>query len=560
MSILSRIFGWFHGLSPAQTRAVKVERDLRIRMPDGVVLLANRYAPRDGDGLPTILVRSPYGRDGLWGLIYGVPFAERGFQVLIQSCRGTFGSEGDFDPFRKDRDDGLATVRWIREQPWFSGKLAMMGASYMGYVQWAIGAEAGPDLRALSIDVSFSDVRASMFAGGSFWLDTALTWVFLVANQERSLARVLLTQARGASLLAPAMAHLPLRTADEVAIGREALYLRDWVDHAEPGDPWWEPIGFAGKVGDVDAPVRMLGGFFDVFLPQTLADYRRLRDAGKTPYLTLGPWAHGDTAWATVSLNETLAWFRAHLLDDTSALQDEPVRVFVMGGKERLFHDWPPPGTRAVRHHLQSGGGLSAKAPAPSEPDRFRYDPADPTPAVGGSSLSKNAGSKDNRKLEKRADVLLYTSEPLTEDVEVIGPVTAEVFVLSTLENADFFVRLCDVHPSGKSMNVSDGITRLRPGVAEAGEDGIRKVTVEMWATACLFKKGHRIRLQVSSGAHPRHARNTGSGEPLGAATTLVAADQTVFHDPAHPSAIVLPVLARAPQISGSAAAGLLAR
>lgn len=543
MSILSRIFGWVHGLPPAQTRAVQIERDLPIPMPDGAVLLAHRYAPRGASGLPTILVRSPYGRGAMWGLIYGVPFAERGFQVVIQSCRGTFGSGGDFDPFWKDRDDGLATVRWIREQPWFSGKLAMMGASYLGYVQWAIGAEAGPDLRALSIDVSFSDVRGAMFAGGSFWLDTALTWVLLVANQEKSLLRVMLTQARGAKLLAPAMMHLPLRTSDEAAIGRAAPYLRDWVDHGEPGDPWWDGISFADKVGDVDAPVRMLGGFFDVFLPLTLEDYARLRKAGKTPYLTLGPWAHGDSGWVTVSLQETLAWFRAHLLDDTSALREQPVRVFVIGGKERHFHDWPPPGTSAVRHHLHAGGGLSVKEPGPSEPDRFRYDPADPTPAVGGSTLGPNSGSKDNRRLEKRADVLLYTSEPLAQDVEVIGPVSAELHVKSSLEHTDFFVRLCDVHPSGKSMNVSDGLARIRPGVAPPGEDGVRRVIVEMWATACLFKKGHRIRVQVSSGAHPRHARNTGSGEPLGAATRLVAADQAVFHDPAHPSAIVLSVL-----------------
>ncbi len=264
--------------------------------------------------------------------------------------------------------------------------------------------------------------------------------------------------------------------------------------------------------------------------------------AGKTPYLTLGPWAHLDPKWATISLHETLAWFRAHLLDDTSALRDQPVRVLLLGGGERQFHDWPPPAA-AVRYHLHAGKGLSPEAPGASEPDGYRYDPADPTPAVGGSTLSANAGAMDNRKLEARADVLVYSTEPLEKDMEVIGPVTAEIFVQSSLEHTDFFVRLCDVHPSGKSINVSDGLVRLAPGRAPAGEDGVRKVVVEMWAAACLFKRGHRIRVQVSSGAHPRYVRNTGSGEPLGTATKLVAADQRVYHDPAHPSAIVLPVL-----------------
>ena len=545
MSFLSRVMERMNRLPPAQTRDIVVDRDLKVPMRDGVTLLADRFAPRKPSGpLPTILVRSPYGRGGLWGVQYGELFSERGFQVVIQSCRGTFGSGGEFLPFHAEREDGLATLAWLRDQPWFDGRLAMMGGSYVGYVQWAMGADVGPEMKAYSIEVSFSEIRSSMFAGGSYWLDTALTWGLIVTEQQRSPLLSLLAQARSSSVLARAFRHLPVRTADEVGLGQPTPFLRDWLDHATPGDPWWSPIDHSARVADMRAPVRMLGGYFDIFLPRTLADYELLRAAGKRPYLTLGPWSHIDPGWGAVSLNETLAFFRAHLMDDRSGLREEPVRVHVINGKTRDFPEWPPPGTRPVRYHLHAGGALLTGAPPPSEPDRYRYDPADPTPSVGGSSLSNNAGSRDNRKLESRPDVLVYTTPELTEDVEVIGPVSAELFVKSSLPHADFFVRLCDVHPNGKSMNVSDGIFRVTPESAPVQEDGSRKVTVSMWPTACLFPRGHKIRVQVSSGAHPRFARNPGSGERFDTTMRLVAADQTVFHDPERPSAVVLPVLA----------------
>jgi len=235
----------------------------------------------------------------------------------------------------------------------------------------------------------------------------------------------------------------------------------------------------------------------------------------------------------------------AHLKGDPGSLREAPVRLFVMGAQQwRDFPDWPPP-AQSERWYLQPGGVLAPATPPTSEPDRYRYDPTDPTPAVGGNSLGarKHMGPKDNRKLEARADVLIYTSAVLEHDVEVIGPVTAELYVRSSLQHTDFFARLCVVEPSGKSINVCDGIVRLTPGYAVPQADGSLRIQIDLWPTAYHFRRGQRMRVQISSGAHPRFARNLGSGEPLATATTLQVADQTIYHDPEHPSAILLPIL-----------------
>jgi uncharacterized protein len=296
-------------------------------------------------------------------------------------------------------------------------------------------------------------------------------------------------------------------------------------------------------VAPVPSPVYVLGGWYDIFLPQTIADYMRLKQVGAQPYLTIGPWAHTMFGWMPIAIHESLAWFRAYLLNDRTGLRHKPVRIYVMGADEwREYDEWPPTGYAAQHWHLQPNHTLDTAMPQETTPDTYHYDPADPTPAVGGTTLSRNSGPKDNRELEARADVLVYSSALLYRDIEVIGTVQAELYVKSSLDYSDFFVRLCDVEPSGKSINVCDGLLRLCPGHPAPQADGCLKIDVVLWPTAHRFLAGHRIRLQVSSGAHPRFARNPGSGEPLASATTLVAADQTVYHDPAHPSAILLPV------------------
>jgi uncharacterized protein len=540
MSITGRLLEWMFKLPPARTRNIAVEQNVPAPMPDGVVLLADRYYPRDGEKPPTILIRTPYGRTA--GKLMGPIFAERGFQVVVQSCRGTFGSGGEFDPFRNERSDGLATFEWLKQQPWFSGEVATVGQSYLGFVQWAIATEAGPELKAMATQITTSQFRTAFYTGESFSLDTILTWIYLVSHQEGSLPAVIWAQMRRAARLQPLINHLPIRDLDRLATGKRVPFYQDWLAHNEAGDEWWAPVDFSESVADVSVPVLMLGGWYDIFVMETLADYNRLRQAGRQPYLTLGPWTHTDMKMISLLLNESLVWFQAHLLGEREKLRQAPVRIFVMGANEwREYPEWPPAGYEVQRWHLQTGAGLAQAAPAESTPDHYRYDPADPTPAVGGSSLSQNSGPRDNRALEARSDVLLYTSEPLEHDVEVIGQVQAELYVGSTLEHTDFFARLCDVDPSGKSINICDGLLRLVPGRPPADPEGVRRICIELWPTAHRFRRGHRIRVQISSGSHPRFIRNPGSGEPLSTATTLKVADQRVYHDPAHPSAILLP-------------------
>lgn len=558
MSLLSRLFSKIYRLPPALTHDIEIAGDIPISMPDGVVLLANHFYPhhaREQPGAPpfahppVILVRSPYGRGEFIGTLFGELFAERGFQVLIQSCRGTFGSGGDFQPFVFERADGLATVAWLKEQPWFPGQFAMLGPSYLGFVQWAIGADAGPELSALCIAISGSRLRDLMYPGGTFSLETALCWQYIVDHQEGSLLDGLLTiQGTDAEVRAVAN-RLPLASLDKVMLGKAKPFFGNWLEHNAPDDSFWKSFDMSPSLERIDAPVHLIGGYYDIFLPRQLADFKRLEQAGKKPYLTLGPWHHMHSELTSEILRQSLQWLGAHLLGDKSTLRDAPVRLFITGAQAwREYSTWPPPGSTPTPYYLQPQAQLSAKLPPPSKPDTFRYDPHDPTPSVGGPSLNQdNAGIKNMKPLETRNDILLYTSAPMEEDLEIIGPVYGDLYVQSNLEHTDFLVRVCDVSPGGKSINLCEGILRLEPGKPETEKHGAKHIQIEAWATGHCFKRGHRIRVHVGSGAHPCFARNLGGGEALATGTKLYIADQRIYHDPERPSAVVLPVM-RNPQ------------
>jgi putative CocE/NonD family hydrolase len=443
-----------------------------------------------------------------------------------------------------EQADGLATIEWMKNQEWFSGEFATTGGSYLGYVQWAVARDVGPELKAMVPQITASEFNGMMYCGGSFTLSDCITWANIVHTQEKS-RLAFLSVMFASHKLEPAFSHLPLCDADSLVVGERIQFWQDWLEHSEPDDEWWKSVDHSRVVAEVTAPINFLGGWYDIFLPWMIKDYTLLKNAGRKPYLTIGPWSHTNMGMLLGdSQRESIAWLRAHLLDDRSLLREAPVRVFVMGaGEWRNLTEWPPPGYQPQRWYLQSEGVLTPELPVESDPDNYRYDPSDPTPNIGGAIMNSKAGSRDNRSLETRSDVLIYTSTVLSHDQEIIGPVQAELFVKSSLEYTDFFVRLCDVYPSGKSFNICDGILRLRPGRPACEKDGTIKLDIEMWPTAYRFAQGHRLRLQVSSGAHPRFVRNLGTGEPLATGTSLRTADQTVYHDPAHPSAIILPAL-----------------
>jgi len=533
---------------PPGPHRVLVDRDLPVPMPDGVTLLADRYYPAsfhtpEAAKPPVILVRSPYGRRGFVGLTNGRFFAQHGFQAVVQSVRGTFGSGGIFDPLANEHSDGLATVEWLTAQRWFGGAFAMHGPSYLGYAQWAIAAHAGPQLRAMAVQMAASQVHEAAYVGGAFALESTLSWSDLTTRIERPMGGLTagftsIRRARRAALRS-----VPMSEFDTLAAGVPVPFYQDVLRNAAVDGAYWRRRDHSANVARVIAPVSMLGGWYDVFLPWQLRDYERLRRAGQQPRLTIGPWYHGDPRQVSAAGTDALAWFRAHLLDDTSALPAGPVSLYITGaGEWRRYADWPVPGMRTQRWHLQPRRGLAPDPPAASTPDTYRYDPEHPTPALNGPTLIGNSLPEDNRRLEARKDVLTFTSRTLATGLDVIGPVTAELYVRSSRAHTDFLVRLCDVTPTGASVSVCEGVRRVLPPGPPPGPDGVRRVHVEVWPAGHRFLPGHRLRVQVASGAYPRVDRNSGTGEPAGLAPMLPA-DQEIFHDPDHPSAILLPVI-----------------
>ena len=533
MSLLSAVGARALGLPPATNRVL---RELGVRLPaaGGVKLLTDLYLARPGGPRPTVLIRSPYGRSRLvWGGLAGL-FAERGYHAVVQSCRGTFGSGGRLD-FQAEAGDGRAAAEWIVSQRWSNGEIGTFGLSYLSFVQWALASTRPPQLKAMAIQIMSADRSRTYYPGGAFALDNALTWSYQMAHQELGGVGGLLATLRQRRALEPAFRHLPLLTADEVATGQPVPFYREWVSH-QPGDDFWRELDFAPLLEDHRVPTSFVGGWYDYFLPYMLEEHGRLAADGRDGQLVIGPWRHSSAAGGIAGFREALAWFDVHLKGEAARRNPARVRVAVMGvGRPewRGLESWPPTGER-VAWQLQPGGQLAPAMPPASEPDRFRYDPADPTPAIGGTSLSSNSGPRDNRALERRPDVLTYTSQPLTAALEVIGPVQAELHLESSTEHFDVFARLCDVDPRGRSTNICDGILRCGPGIAQP-------VCVDLWPTAYCFAAGHRIRLQVSGGSHPRFARNLGTGEPPATGTRLAVSERAVFHDPERPSRLLLP-------------------
>ena len=544
-----RLLARWLDLPPAQFK-VSVRRNLRVPMPDGVMLATDHYAPREPGSFPTILIRTPYGR-AYAPVFYAYCFAERGYHVVVQDVRGRFGSDGEFEPFLNESGDGAATVSWLARQPWFNGVLGSWGQSYLAYTQWALAMEAPEAVAALFPSLPSSRGPFTGKVDEAQLLELPLRWmVVLYALLHAPGGQGAFAPWKAVWRLSPlgqdrtlvgAFSHVPVEECDEVAIGEEVPYFRQIMTEGPPSQ--WEESDYSRRLGHLSQPVHLLGGWYDFMLGDMLADYEMLRAAGRVPFLTVGPWDHVHPEISRFQLQEGLAWFDAHLKGRKERLRRKAVYVYVMGADEwREFDSWPPP-SRPTSFYLQPDQGLSLQLPPQeSAADSYLYDPADPTPAVGGPLFISGAGARDNRALEARPDVLTYTTGVLDHDLDVVGPVKATLYVASSLQYADFFARLCDVHPDGRSVNVCDGIVRLHPERCAVQEKVVR-VDIDMWATAYHIRPGHAIRLQVSSGAHPRFARNPGTaGAPI-STNAMRMGRQTVYHDVGHPSALILPLL-----------------
>jgi putative CocE/NonD family hydrolase len=513
---------------------------IAVAMADGARLSTDLFQPIGDGPFPTLLMRLPYGRAGFAGIAH--TYAARGFNVVLQACRGTEESEGVFNPLTNERADGLATLDWLRQQPWFDGRLGLTGPSYLGFTAWAI-AEA-PEVKAIAIKVSSSEFRGVVFPHGAFHLGLWLSWLqvieglgdvlifslrMLTGDIERRTARAALT--------------LPLLEADKVAVGRPVPFWRDWFETAIEDGPFWHAMDHRARAVTTTAPVHLLGGWYDFMIDSLLADYRRLADAGRAPWLTVSVSTHIGGGHDVDNPVETLAWMHRHLLGDTTLPRRKPVAIEISGlGKWRQFDAFPPgPPMPATRYFLPAGRLADEPPQATAPPSRYTYDPNDPTPNRGGAIFAfTGAGPVSQRNLERRRDTLVFTSAPLAAPLTLIGNAMATIFIRVRVPHADIFVRLNDVDALGRSRNICDGLHRITPATPH-DDAGIMRVEVELHATAHSFRRGHRLRLLIASGAHPRYARNCGTGEPITTATRLVSNEIEIFHDADHPAAIALP-------------------
>lgn len=511
---------------PPSTTDYTVARGIPIRMRDGVELQGDHYAPTTTKERGTILVRCPYGRSVPYSLFFARVYAARGYHVLLQSCRGTFGSGGAFEPMLHEINDAADTVAWLREQPWFAGRIATVGLSYLGFTQWALLMDPPPELVTSVIVVGPHDFSRAAYGTGAFALNDFLAWSDVVVGQEeRGAVRALLRLATATRRLARPLNKTPLIDAGEQLFEGRAPWYSEWAARTDVSDPYWETMQLAAALDRVETPVLLIGGWQDLFLDQTLTQYDHLQHRGLDVALTVGPWTHLDIMGkgAPEVTRETLDWLDEHLAGTGTRKRAEAVRVFATGADEwRHLPLWPPVSTERTLF-LYPGGGLDTIPPHREHlTATFTYDPAHPTPTVGGRLLSAAGGYRDDTSLGQRPDVLTFTGPVLSEALEVFGVPVVKLAHTTDNPHADLFVRLCEVDTKGRSHNVSDGFVRL-------GQEAVNGVVrLELDATAHRFAAGNRLRLVIAGGSHPRWDRNLGTGENPATGTTMKPSRHTI--------------------------------
>jgi uncharacterized protein len=540
--VASRVLSRFLTLPPPTTDFT-VHRRLRVPMRDGVDLIADHYAPDTATPSGTLLVRGPYGRRFPFSNLFGAVYAARGYHVVLQSVRGTFGSGGTFTPMVNEVADGADTAAWLRAQPWFTGSFATVGLSYLGFTQWAMLADPPPEMRAAIISVGPHDFSAAAWGTGAFTVNDFLGWSNMVSHQEDpGLLRMIARQATANRVVARTTNKAPAGDAARALLGQGAPWYESWVEHPDRDDEFWEPLRLTEALDRVQIPVLLFGGWQDLFIEQTVAQYQHLRGRGVTTAMTVGPWTHTQllSTGAPTVLRESLAWLDAHLRGTESPTRS-PVRVHVKGSGWIELPDWPPAMPETVLY-LQPAHRLSDSPPADdAPPSAFTFDPAAPTPTIGGRLLSSDAGYRDDSRLALRPDVAEFTGEPLPADLYVVGRPFVELVHSSDNPNNDVFVRVSEVDPEGQSMNVSDGFIRL---TKDSGDGFIR---IDLDPIAHRFAAGSRVRVLVAGGSHPRFLRNLGTDEPAITGTRMVPATHVVHHGEGGLSRVVLPAGPRLP-------------
>ena len=561
---------------------VLLERGVAAKMRDGTLLRADIYRPKADGKFPVLLQRTPYDKRG--EVEFGLRAASLGYVVIIQDVRGRYSSEGEWDPFRHESVDGYDTVEWAASLPYSDGKVGMFGGSYVGATQMLTAIAAPPHLAGILPGVTASNYHEGWtYQGGAFeqWFNESWTsGLALDTLNRRAQAR---TNAQHRILKLPLDSY-PLFDTDLDGNSTEsprglASYFVDWLAHPSYDD-YWKKVSIEDHFSQITVPIFHLGAWYDIFLGGTLRNYIGIKarggseEARRGQHLMVITGGHagsgpriGEVDFGRDSVvNEddlALHWYDYLLKGEKNGLENEkPVKLFVLGKNVwREEDDWPLARAKNTRFYLHSrgeanslsgDGTLSTSQPASEHADQYIYDPADPAPTRGGplccDAPHLAPGVFDQRPVEARSDVLVYSTPPFKEDFEVTGPVSVELYAASSAVDTDFTAKLVDVWPNGFAQNLTEGILRARyrnspERVEFMNPDEVYKLTLDLWATSNVFLKGHKLRLEISSSNFPRFDRNLNAGEDAGLGARWVKATNTIAHDRDHPSAVVLPVV-----------------
>ncbi|MDF1817995.1 MAG: CocE/NonD family hydrolase [Immundisolibacteraceae bacterium] len=572
--------------------SVIVDKNIAITMRDGVVLKADIYRPADGGCYPVLIQRTPYNKE-LWlitaATLDPVRAATAGYAVVIQDVRGRWASAGDvFFPYRDEVPDCEDTLSWAAEQSWSAGVAGNYGLSYMGGTTWMSAATGHDSLRAISPTTAPNSFwRNNFWRGGALQISTLVIWalrtigpvaLFRAGKELPELGARLAELADAVDAFDEIINQRPL---DKLAAGHKEddqfiPFLYEVLRHPLP-DEWTDKILLNDRHNSVEVPALIIAGWYDLLLGADLEHFAGMQKNGgnevarNNTRIVIGPWSHAmfmnmvgqvdfgfrssglflDMKEDLTSLN--LRWFDRWLKDEANGVDNEPrVKVFVQGiNRWRDEEQWPPARCQITPWYLGNNATFSM---FPDEsgagPDSFVYDPEDPCPTCGGTLLMPShytPGPVDQSPILGRRDLLVYTSDVLTEDLELAGPVTAQLYASTSAVDTDWVIKLCDLRPDGSTYNVCDGVIRASFQAHETGQSfspgEVVKWNIDLLATAMVFQAGHRLRVIVSSSDFPRYDRNPNTGEQAVSAVKSVSALQRIFHDEQHPSQLLLPVV-----------------
>ena len=567
---------------------VKIELGRMVQMRDGVKISADIYRPDAPGRFPVVLSQTPY--DNLpWARSLGARwFVERGYAFAVVDIRGRYDSEGDWDPFDpKHKTDGYDMVEWLARQPWSSGKIGTAGPSFMGWTQWWTASEAPPSLTAIAPEVAPPDGTSNFPYQGGLMMSVAADWAGMMAGRTNQMvaegAYGGFTQNRLTVNL-----HLPLIELPMIKGATDAPFYEKWLRNVLSTDDYWKNISYQGPehYSKMTVPSLNITGWFDANYPGSPMNYAGMKRYGATPearrpFLTIGPWTHYHYtrelegfdygAEAEFPMHSYLLRYFDHYLKgiDNGFDREAPVHVFVMGrNKWYAEQDWPLPETQWTTYYIHShghanslkgDGALDLQAPTEEAPDAYTYDPMHPTIMDLGVRTGHIDGAVDTRIPDIGDDVLVYTTPPLTEDVEVTGPVKAVLYAATSAHDTAWMMRLVDVHPDGYSALLCDAIMRARfrdpqnagafnaARLSEVVPDRVYQYSLDFWrGTGNVFEKGHQIRIEISSSYFPFYLPILNTAADLeGFETHPVVARQKVYHTHQYPSHVVLPVIPR---------------